>query len=83
VNLKTPYYFIKPPVRKTQNHIPEYCLVTTPLLLSEIKGLETMVKMGIQMNDYTKNVIRLDEYIKRYSTFIVSQPKIIPEIQEF
>jgi hypothetical protein len=75
-NFKMPYFFIKPPVRKTQNHIPEYGVITKPLLLSQIKGMENMVKSGLMNKDYSKNLTKLDDYMTKFSTIIVAPKKI-------
>lgn len=80
-NLKMPHFFIKPPIRKMQDHIPEYSIVTTPLPLNQIKGIENMVKSGLNRGDYSKNVVRLDDYLKNYST--VAPTMVRPPIEEF
>jgi len=75
------YFFIRPPIRYVPDIIPEYGVVTTPLMLSQVKGLENMVKTGLsdKTSEYAKNIISLDEYIRNYSTVVVAPSRLIEE----
>ena len=85
-DIRLKYFFIRPPIRYIPDTIPEYGVVTSPLLLSQVKGLENMVKSGLaadtseyakrgpsdNTSEYARNIQAFDSYMTKYSTVIVA-----------
>jgi hypothetical protein len=73
------YFFIRSPIRFIPDTIPEYGLITTPLLLTQVKGLENMFKIGLsdKTSEYANNIISFDDYMTKYSTVVVAPRNII------
>jgi hypothetical protein len=64
-NYQDKYYFIRSPM-VIENNIPRgYSLIKTPLLIEEVKGLNTMIQSGINgVEEYKKSLISLDNYLR-------------------
>ena len=75
-DIRSKYFFIRPPIRYIPDTIPEYGVVTNPLLLSQVKGLENMVKAGLSglpdnTSEYTKkgSSDNTSEYTRNLQSF--------------
>jgi len=81
-DIRAKYFFIRSPIRFIPDTIPEYGVITTPLTLSQVKGLENMFKAGQtdKMTEYANNLTTFDDYMTKYSTVVVAPLPKIPEL---
>lgn len=68
--IKSPHFFIRGHSKRMKmGEIHSFSVITTPFILNNVKGIEGMVKSGLQNPDseYRNNIIGLIDYLRMHS----------------